>query len=132
MIKSNIHAVLKSDIRKVWGIVTDLYDYKWRDDIIKIEVMEGEKQFSEYTQDGFKTDFNITVFEQLRRYEFDIENKNIKGHWTGVFQCTQSGTVVDFTEEIKVKNFFMKPFVGRYLKKQQEKYVENLKKALGE
>ena len=41
-------------------------------------------------------------------------------------------TEVDFTEDVKVKKFFMRPFVKSFLKKQQELYVSDLKKALEE
>jgi len=40
MAKANIKAEFKSDIKKVWDIVTDLENYGWRRDISKIEVLE--------------------------------------------------------------------------------------------
>lgn len=36
-------------------------------------------------RDGYATTFTITAMESCKRWEFDIENSNIKGHWTGLF-----------------------------------------------
>ena len=41
-------------------------------------------------------------------------------------------TEIDFTEDVTAKKVLMKPFVKAYLKKQQELYVSDLKKALSE
>ncbi len=53
------------------------------------------------------------------------------GHWVGLFSYEDEKTTVDFTEDITVKKAIMKPFVGMYLKKQQARYIADLKKALG-
>jgi len=66
------------------------------------------------------------------RYEFDMKNKNMNGHWTGIFSKDGSGTKIEFTEEIEVSNPIMNLFVKSYLKKQQETYVIDLRKSLGE
>lgn len=60
--------------------------------------------------------------------KFDVENENIKGHWTGIFYDHRGRTTIDFTEKVTVKKFFLRPFVGRYLRKQQLSYVSDLKK----
>lgn len=59
-----------------------------------------------------------------------MENSNMKGHWTGIFAEKDGNTEIDFTEEVTVKKVIMKPFVKGYLKKQQELYVSDLRKAL--
>lgn len=59
MTTSNIKAVLKSDIRKVWETVLAVENYKWRSDLNKVEVI-SEKQFIEYTKDGYPTTFTVT------------------------------------------------------------------------
>lgn len=66
----------------------------------------------EYTKEGYTTTFTITAMKSYKRWEFDMENGNIKGHWTGIF--TQSGeqTEIDFTEDVSAKKIFMKPFKG--------------------
>ena len=120
MAVSNIKATFSCDLKDVWEIVTSLDDYSWRSDLSKITRL-NEKQFVEYTKDGFETHFTITCKEEFKRWEFDLENKNIKGHWKGIFS---------FHENVVAKKLLLKPFVGIYLKKQQATYIEDLKKAL--
>lgn len=126
---SNMKALFQSDIKKVWDIVTSLEEYQWRSDLSKIEIL-NEKQFIEYTKDGFATKFMITVCEPYKLWEFDMENSNMKGHWVGIFAEKNGQTEIDFTEEVSAKKLIMKPFVKSFLKKQQERYVSDLRKAL--
>lgn len=128
MAVSQIKAIFDSDIKKIWEIVTSLENYSWRSDLSKIEIL-SDKQFIEYTKEGYATTFTITVIEPRKRYEFDMENDNMKGHWTGLFTQKGSQTEIDFTENVTAKKFFMKPFVKSYLKKQQSQYILDLKKA---
>lgn len=74
--------------------------------------------------------FTITATEQNRRWEFDMENGNMKGHWSGIFTSNDGKTEINFTENVVAKKFFMKPFVKDFLKKQQKQYVLDLNKAL--
>ena len=126
---SNIKAVLQSDIQTVWNVVTSVEGYTWRSDLGKTEIL-SEKQFVEYTKDGFATFFTITAAESYKRWEFDMENENMKGHWIGIFTQKGEQTEIDFSEEIIPKKFFMKPFIKSYMKKQQTKFIEDLKKVL--
>lgn len=126
---SNIKVSLPCDIQNVWKAVTSLEDCAWRSDLGKIEIV-NENQFIEYTKDGYATTFTITVKESYKRYEFDIENGNMQGHWTGIFTRKGNSTELDFTEDVTAKKLLMKPFVKGYLKKQQELYVSDLKKFL--
>ena len=126
---SNIKAAFQQDIQKVWETVTSLEDYAWRSDLCKIEIL-NEKQFVEYTKEGYATTFTITVVEPCKCWEFDMENDNMKGHWTGVFTRKGKQTEIDFTENVVAKKLFMKPFVKSFLKKQQALYVSDLIKAL--
>lgn len=129
MAVSNIKAFFQHDIRKVWKIVTDFENYNWRSDIDRTEVL-NEKQFIEYTKNGYATTFKVTVTELYRRWEFDMENNNMKGHWTGIFMQKGKVTEVDFTEDVTAKKIFMKPFVKFYLKKQQKQFILDLQQAL--
>lgn len=131
MVISNIKAVFQSSIQTVWATVTSLENYQWRSDLSNIEII-NEKQFVEYTKDGYGTTFTITDEEPYKRWEFDLENSNIKGHWTGIFTEKDGQAEIDFTEEVTAKKWFMKPFVKAFLKKQQELYVSDLRKALEE
>lgn len=118
-------------VEEVWNIVTSLTDYGWRSDLSRIEVL-SEKKFVEYTSKDYATTFTITVTEPFKRWEFDIENSNIEGHWTGVFSEINGEAEISFTEDVKPKKFFMKPFVKGYLKKQQEAYIADLRKVVEE
>lgn len=127
---SNVKATLQVDIERVWEIVTSLYDYSWRSDLSKIEILEDGKKFIEYTRNGYATTFTITAIEPMKRYEFDMENDNMSGHWIGLFSKIDSNTEISFTENIIPKKWIMKPFVGIYLKKQQDTYISDLRKVV--
>ncbi|ENZ35256.1 MULTISPECIES: SRPBCC family protein [Clostridium] len=127
---SNVKATLQVDIERVWEIVTSLYDYSWRSDLSKIEILEDGKKFIEYTRSGYATTFTITAIEPMKRYEFDMENDNMSGHWIGLFSKIDGKTEISFMENIIPKKWIMKPFVGMYLKKQQDTYISDLRKAV--
>ena len=129
MAVSNIKATFQSDIQKTWETVTSLTEYAWRSDLSKIEIV-NEKQFIEYTKGGYATTFTVTEKEPYKRWAFDMENDNMKGHWVGVFTQQEDQTEIDFTEYVTAKKIFMKPFVKSYLKRQQAQYISDLKKAL--
>lgn len=126
---ANTKVTLNGNIEKVWEIVTSLENYEWRSDLSKIEAVNDSK-FVEYTKDGYATNFIITVTKPLKRWEFDMENENMQGHWTGVFTEMGDQTEIEFTEDVNAKKLIMKPFVKTYLKKQQAQYIQDLMKAL--
>ena len=113
MAVSTLKAIFPCDVKKVWEIVTSLENYTWRSDLSKIEIL-NDKQFVEYTKEGYTTSFTITVIESCQRWKFDMENDNIEGHWTGVFTQKDGQTEIEFTEDVTAKKFFMKPFVKAY------------------
>ena len=79
MAVSTIKAVFSSDIEKVWDIVIDVANYPvWRSDLSKTKIL-NEKQFIEYTKDGYATTFTITFSERFGRWEFDMDNENMRG-----------------------------------------------------
>lgn len=131
MAVSTVKATFQSDIENVWKIVTDLENYAWRSDLSKIEIT-GKNTFTEYTTDGFATTFTVTSEERCSRWEFDLENANIYGHWTGIFTSDGGKTNIEFTENVTAKKFFMKPLLKAFLKKQQARYIEDLRRTLGE
>ena len=90
MVISNIKEIIPSDIHKVWETVLNVENYtNWRSDLSKTAVI-NEKQFVEYTRDGYPTYFTVTYLEPYKRWEFSMDNSNMKGHWIGVF--TSSGS----------------------------------------
>ena len=128
MATSNIKALIPSELRQVWDFVLDIENYTaWRSDLSKTEVISDE-QFIEYTRDGYPTTFTVTLVEPYRRWEFDMENNNMTGHWTGIFTAKGDETEIDFTEQVEAKKLLMKPFVKSYLKKQQIQFVADIMK----
>ena len=114
MVTSNIKDIINSDIYKVWETILDIDKYSiWRSDLSKTEIV-NENKFIEYTKNGYITTFTVTVIEPYKRWEFDIENSNLKGHWTGIFTSKGTETQINFTENIIVKKWFMKPFIKSY------------------
>lgn len=120
-------AIVKSDLQKVWEIVLAVENYStWRSDLSKTEIL-NEKQFVEYTNQGFATTFTVTETQPYRCWKFDMENSNMSGHWVGVFTAKGGETEIDFTEYVTAKKLFMKPFVKSFLKRQQAQFVLDLK-----
>ena len=130
MIKSNIKKQFSCDKNKLWNIITDNSNYKWRTDLSKIEIID-ETHFVEYTINNFPTYFTITAKEKLKEYKFDLENANLKGKWSGIFNELPNGNIeLDFTEEIEVNSLIMKLLAKPYLKSQQKRYMKDLEKEL--
>ena len=128
MAVSNIKALIPGELQKVWDLVLDIENYgAWRSDLSKAEVI-SDKKFIEYTKDGYPTTFTVTLVEPYRRWEFDMENSNMTGHWTGIFTAKGDETEIDFTEQVEAKKLLMKPFVKSYLKKQQIQFVADIMK----
>ena len=125
MVTSKLKAVIQADIHRVWVTVTEVDNYTWRRDLSKTHVV-NETQFIEYTKSGYPTVFTVTALEPLRRWEFDMENTNMRGHWTGTFQALGGETQVEFTEVVEAKKLFLKPFVKLYLKRQQALFLADL------
>ena len=131
MASSNIKAVILGGLQQVWELILDIENYAtWRSDLSKTEVI-SDTQFIEYTKDGYPTTFTVTLVDPYKRWEFNMENSNMKGHWIGVFTDKGNETEIDFTEFVEAKKWFMKPFVKSYLKKQQAQFVADIKRALG-
>lgn len=131
MAKSQIKAMLPWDVQKVWQMVTNVGGYSWRSDLSRTEVL-SETQFIEYTKEGYPTTFTVTRSEPCRRWEFDMENSNMRGHWVGIFTQDAGNTSIEFTEAVTAKKFFLRPFVASYLRKQQARFVADLKLELSQ
>lgn len=117
MAVSTIKAEFQYEVEKVWKMVTSLDNYSWRSDLDKIVVTEPEKKFEEYTKNGYVTKFKITAFDKCKRYEFNMENSNMQGHWTGIFSYRDGTTVVKFTENVTAKKTYYETFYWKLFKK---------------
>ena len=130
MTTSNIKALINSELHTVWEAVLAVDQYSsWRSDLSRTEVV-NHSQFIEYTKNGYAIRFTVTASETYKRWEFDMENTNMKGHWVGIFTPRGNATQIDFTEYVMIKKFFFKPFVKSYLKKQQTQFINDLQKML--
>ncbi len=129
MAVATIQATLPYDIQKLWDTVTSLENTSWRSDLSRVQVLSSTK-FVEYTKKGYSTTFTITQTQPCQCWEFDMENDNIEGHWTGIFFHENGKTTITFTETVTTKKLLIKPFLKMYLKKQQLAYLSDLKKAL--
>ena len=128
MAVSNIKALIPGELQKVWELVLDIENYgAWRSDLSKTEII-SDKQFVEYTKDGYPTTFTVTVVDPYRRWEFDMENSNMTGHWTGIFTAKGDETEIAFMEQVEAKKWLLKPFVKLYLRKQQTQFVADIMK----
>jgi hypothetical protein len=125
MVTSNM--ILPCHKETAWDIVTNNQEYAWRSDIKQITIVD-ETNFIEYTKKDYPTYFTITQKELYQRYEFDIKNTNITGHWIGTFEDTSNGCKIELIEQIEVKNIIMKVFAKMYLKKQQKIYIQDITK----
>ncbi|MCB5131145.1 SRPBCC family protein [Streptococcus mutans] len=129
MVKSNIKASFSYPIDQVWKLVTDLSNQTWRSEIDQFEKVD-DNHFLEYTQNGIQTNFKVTKVNLHKLWELEFENKNLQGIWLGRFDYRDGQTVLDFTEDVTVKNALLSPFVWLYLRKQQKQYFRDLEKAL--
>ena len=86
MAVSNINTIINNDIQKVWNIVLAVDKYNlWRSDLSKTEII-NDKQFIEYTKNGYATTFTVTVVEPYKRWEFYYSNAFFKSR-TNCFCC---------------------------------------------
>lgn len=128
---STVCADIACEPERIWAVMTDLQRCQWRSDLASITAIEPGKRFTENTKDGFSTTFVITEFDPCVRYAFDMDNKNLRGHWTGIFDKTPNGTHLTLTEAVSAKKAVMKPLIRMFLKTQQKTYLHDLIKALG-
>jgi len=130
-IVQSLDAVVPQPPEAVWAVVTDLDRWQWRSDLKGLE-QTGPDTFVEYDRSGFATYFKVTCRREPAKWAFDLENANMAGQWTGEFQAVPEGTLVTFTESLTPKKRWMKFLIKGYLKKQQARYFEDLRRALGD
>lgn len=116
-------------VEQVWKTVTDLMNTAWRSDLKRVEVLD-ETHFVEHTKSGYATRFTVTACEPPRRWTFTMDNGNMSGAWEGIFEAAEGGARLHCTETIRAKHWWMRPFVPGYLKRQQKRYLDDLRKEL--
>ena len=116
---------------QVFSAVTDLSQTGWRSDLAGVEVLD-EARFVERTKSGYATHFVITACAPPRLWALRMENGNLFGSWCGRFAPERGGTRLDCVERTQAKRWWMRPFVLWYLRRQQRRYLEDLRERLSE
>ena len=106
--------------------MTDLSNQTWRSDLGRFEKID-DSHFIEYIQNDIQTNFKVKKVDLHKRWELECENKKLQGTWLGRFDYKDGQTILDFTEDVTVKNILLTSFAWFCLKKQ---YFLDLGKAL--
>lgn len=126
---SRVTVQLPCPVERVWHTVTNLTHTTWRSDLAWVEVLD-EDHFMEYSKSGYTTNFTVTACKPYCRWAFTMENGNMSGSWEGIFESAEGGTRLTCTETVTAKRWWMRPFVPGYLKRQQKRYLDDLRKEL--
>ena len=129
MATSKVTVPLPCPVEQVWQVVTDLSHTTWRSDLVRVEVLDAA-HFVEHTKSGYATNFTVTACEPFRRWAFAMENGNMSGSWEGSFEVSEGGTRLTCTETVTARRWWMRPFVPGYLKRQQKRYLDDLRREL--
>lgn len=116
-------------VERVWPTVTDLAHTAWRRDLDRVEVL-NETHFVEHTRGSYATNFTVTAWAPLRRWAFTMENGSMTGAWEGRFEAVEDGARLHCTETVHAKRWWMRPLVPGYLKRQQRRYLDDLRREL--
>ena len=128
-IVSTTAALLPYPPERVWAVVTDLDHWQWRRDLSRLD-HAGADDFTEYDKNGFPTHFTVMERRPTSLWAFTLENANLMGRWTGEFRPEGMGTRVTFTEHITPKKAWVGLFAKGYLRRQQARYMADLRQAL--
>ena len=129
MAASKVTTHFSCPVEQVWHTVTDLAHTAWRSDLARVEVADAA-HFVEHTKSGYATNFTVTACQPLCRWAFTMENGNMSGSWEGIFEAVEGGTRLHCTETVDAKLWWMRPFVPGYLKRQQKRYLDDLRREL--
>ena len=116
-------------VEQVWQTVTDLMNTAWRSDLARVEIIDHAR-FVEHTKSGYATHFTITACQPPHLWAFTMENGNMSGSWEGIFQAAEGGMQLTCTETVNARHWWMGPFVPGYLKRQQRRYLDDLRREL--
>ena len=129
MATSRVTVRFPCPVEQVWQTVTGLTHTAWRSDLKGVEVLD-ETHFVEHTQSGYATHFTVMACEPPRRWAFTMENGNMAGSWEGIFETAENGTRLHCTETVNARRWWMRPFVPGYLRRQQRRYLDDLRREL--
>jgi len=127
-------AVLNSDVKKVFNIVTDFKNQtSWRNDVKEIIVIDNYT-WTEVSKKGTAITFKVKQKVENEIFEIEIiEPKNFNGYWVGTFKQTKPNeTAIEFKEVVTFSNPFFRTISYLFvdLDKTMDLYLENLKQKL--
>lgn len=131
MAVSQVAVEFSCPVETLWRTVTDLEHTAWRSDLARVEVLD-KRRFVEHTKSGHATRFVVTDCEAPRFWAFTMENENMAGRWQGRFEATAGGSRLVCVETVNAKRWWMRPLVPGYLKRQQKRYLDDLRRALAD
>ena len=128
-------SVLKSDIDKVYNLVTDFKNQAtWRSDVKEIIVID-DNTWTEVPKKGTAITFKVKQKVENVIFEIEIiEPKNFQGYWVGTFkQNALNETAIEFKEVVTISNPFFRTLSYLFidLDKTMDLYLQNLKQKLG-
>ena len=129
MAASRVTVHFPCPVERVWQTVTDLMNTAWRGDLARVEIL-NETHFVEHTKSGYATNFTVTACEPLCRWAFTMENGSMSGTWVGIFETAEGGARLTCIETVNGKHWWMRPLVPGYLKRQQKRYLDDLRREL--
>jgi hypothetical protein len=127
-------AILKSEVHKVFEIVTDFKSQAtWRDDVKEIIVIDSFT-WTEMPKKGPAITFKVKQKKENEIFEIEIiEPKSFKGYWIGTFKATDTDkTAIEFKEVITIPNPLLRPIIFTFvdLNKTMDSYLYNLNQKL--
>lgn len=129
MATSEMSVCFPCTVERLWQAVTDLTYTAWRNDLTGVEILD-DTHFVEYDKKGYATNFTVTACEPLCLWAFRMENGNMSGTWEGIFEPWEGGARLSCTETVTAKHWWMRPFVPKYLKRQQKLYMDDLRREI--
>ena len=129
MKKVEMKVYFKSDVEKVFNVITNMKDCSWRSDLSKVECIDDGK-YIEYKRKNHPTNIIVTEYLKNIQFEYDIQNEYYKGHWCGQFAPLKDGGCVMYL----LFYFESVSFLGKFINvdKFEKRYIEDLKKELNE
>ena len=129
MKKVEMKVYFKSDVEKVFNVITNMKDCSWRSDLSKVECIDDGK-YIEYNRKNHPTKILVTEYLKNIQFEYDIQNEYYKGHWCGQFAPLKDGWCVMYL----LFYFESVSFLGKFINvdKFEKRYIEYLKKELNE
>ena len=129
MKKVEMKVYFKSDVEKVFNVISNMKDCSWRSDLSKVECIDDGK-YIEYNRKNHPTKILVTEYLKNIQFEYDIHNEYYKGHWCGQFAPLKDGGCVMYL----LFYFESVSFLGKFINvdKFEKRYIEDLKKELNE